>query len=246
MSGQGWNGRYAQHPHMSHNPGETGQRWPEVPRGWLQKDSTNDGAGERRLFDSAPPINPATGVPWRGALIAMDRAGLALTSTGTITRTGGVVIAIVGDPSGARAYRRFIIGPNAPVYLALGQYANARVLLVDNAQPTGGAADPLDIPASILWVDREPALPDVGILQSPPIEVAAGVETAVPDGAVFAEFETTTTVIWRDYTVRTAGGGGKFFPWTNSPAAGAKVRVQGQSFTLPAIASNVRFYLAGL
>ena len=211
------------------NPVIDGVRWASYPRGFAL-----NGTSINSLFDGAPPLNPFTNQPFLGAIIDQPRVD------DTTLRTGCQITIDVGDQGGGRAFRNCIVGPGSPIALALGQYSSVRIMQTFRAAADGTQ---MNRPLRIQWVDTLPALPDAGLLRSPVLTPGGGVETAVPDGAVEAFFETATTVLWNDYS----GSPAPAAPATLQSviAAGTTIRCQGQTFTVNP-QSNCRFFLAGL
>ena len=219
----------------TYDAAETGSRYgyARVKRGY-----SLDGTTINRLYDAAPPLNPATGVPWKGAIIDAGRG-----PNGAGVQVGYQVGVTVGDSTGGRAYREFVIGPGSPVYLALGQYQSVKVNVLRKSQADGTIENAA---ARIQWTDWMPSLPDAGLLRSPNMRTGvAPVEQQVPDGAISMWVQQTCTVTWNDYSA--AGGAALVAPdiKTVVPLNGEIIRTQGQGFTT-SIATNVQFYLAGL
>ena len=167
----------------------------------------------------------------------------------TTGRCGAVIQISVADPSGAFSFRECVIGPGAPVALALGQYATVNVDVVARSAADGSR---MNTPATIQWVDALPSLPDAGLLRSPITSLVPGTEVNVPDGAFEVEVLQTTaapgpyTISFIDYSQ--AGGAVTGTRSTRVLNVGDIIRTQGQTIELNAAspATGVRFYLAGL
>lgn len=222
------------------NPVIDGQRWARYPRGF----AWNGPEAQNNLFDGAPPINPFTGRPWKGAIIDVPTAGVApqVAGGGVGPFYGALIQVDVGDAGGGRAFREFIVGPGTPVALALGQYQSVKVFVRSKGAAAGVR---MQYPVRIQWIDHLPALSNTGLLRARVIQqVQVGVITPVPDGAVEMVFDSAAaaaTVSWRDWT---NGGAATDFPMRNVPR-GTVVRTLGPAFQVDQIC-DVQFFLAGL
>jgi hypothetical protein len=211
------------------NPAETGTRWARYPRGFALNDTTNN-----RLFDGAPPLNPFTNRPFLGAIIDQPRIN------NQTLRTGCVITIDVGDNHGGRAFRQCIVGPGSPIALALGQYSNVKVNVIQRSEADGTL---MNQPVRIQWVDRLPSLPDAGLLRTRTINIAAMVETPVPDGAVQLICDTPGIVNFLDYAGSLGLAPDNF---GQTVIAGQAIATLGQTFTHSQPNVNVKFLLAGL
>jgi len=213
------------------HPLETGVRWARYPRGFRLRDTVNN-----RIYSGAPPLNPFTNLPYLGAVISAPRG-----ADTTAARCGVIVDVTVGDPFGGFDFRRCTVGPGSPVALALGQYAQATVTVLNRSAPDGTL---MNTQPNIQWVDKLPSLPDVGLLRSPPEDTGvAASENNVPDGAVEVFVRDAATITFRDYS-RTGGGAPDLLTITVN--AGDIIRTLGQTLASSTANNLVRYFLAGL
>ena len=219
------------------DPVVDGQRWARYPRGfaWNGPEATNN------LFDGAPPLNPFTGRPFRGATIDCPAAGQVVNPAGA-NLIGARIQVDVGDAGGGRAFREFIIGPGTPVFLSLGQYQSVKVAVASKSAAAGAR---MAVPARIQWTDTEPFLSNTGLLRAPKLSNApAAVLVQVPDGAVevvLASAAASVDVRWRDFT---NGGAPADFQFT-AVVPGTTIRTLGSFMNLSQLC-DVQFFLAGL
>jgi len=172
--------------------------------------------------------------PYNGMRIAMQTP-----AEGFAGEFGALVRAEVGDPDygGFIDSREFIIGPGAPVYLAVGQYPNVTVRIVD-----ASATFP---PLTMVWTQGDSSLVAAGgaagLLRGAMISVdAPGNPWRTPNGALEVYTSAAVGIAWR-ITDDTAGAK----PLVETLAAGQTTRVKAQNYSVNG-PTNLQFYLAPL
>jgi hypothetical protein len=171
--------------------------------------------------------------PYRCMRIAMQTPAEGFTG-----EFGATVRVEVGDPDWGTFVdsREFIIGPGAPVCLALGEYPNVTVRIVD--------ASTTFPPIAMAWMNGDASVVGAGgaagLLVAPVTAAVSPGINRVPNGAREVFIETACTIIWR---VTDDNLGAKTL--NEAVGAGSIVRVKGQNFSV-SVATKTQFYLAPL
>ncbi len=208
---------------------------PDRKQGELISDGNNAGR-TGRIYDGPPLINPNTGRPYKGYILAMSRNR---RTTAAVISASGVVNITVGSVGGAISTRDCVVGGGGPpVYLEAGQYGHVRITLEAIFQ--GNA-----VAASIQWTDGSALVAFNSPLMAPKRVPGAAVVLAtaaaiVPEGAFLAIFQNACNVTWRD------GSSGALQTFVEAVAPGGEVRVLGSEFTTDVDPGTVQFMLAPL
>ena len=209
---------------------------PDQRNGALISDG-NNGARTGRLWDGPPMINPNTGRPYRGCIIAMSRQGRQQAIVG-FAHGSGVLDVRVGSVGGSIVTREVVVGSGGPpVYFEAGQYGHVSITLTTIFLPGGPT------PASIQWTDGSALVAFDSPLMSPKILpgaalTAPAINAQVPEGAFMASFQNACTVTWDD------GSGGAVGNFAEAVAAGGEVRVKGQAVNTDVNPGAVQYWLA--